>query len=121
MREVYREHPDSPLVATLFAESLMNLQPWKHFLADGTQGEHTDEIVEVLERGLRRVARPSRLVPPVHPRDGSLARRPRRRWLPRERLGNAVPGSGHLIHMPTHIDVLSGRLRRRHRSNQSGD
>jgi hypothetical protein len=29
MRKVSRDHPDDPLVAAFFAESLMMLRPWK--------------------------------------------------------------------------------------------
>ncbi len=107
MREVYQQHPNSPLVAEMFAESLMNLQPWKHFLADGTKGEHTDAIVEVLEQGLERWPDdPGLCHMYIHLMEASPD--PGKALAAARRLGDAVPGSGHMIHMPAHISVLLG-------------
>src|SRR5690606_16012523 len=53
MRVVHAKHGDDSLVAMLYAESLMNLQPWKHWSPDGTPGEHTAEIVDTLEEAMK--------------------------------------------------------------------
>ena len=47
-------YPDDPDAATLYAESLMNLRPWKLWDADGRAAEGTEEITSVLEAVLRR-------------------------------------------------------------------
>src|SRR5882724_2526484 len=36
MREIYKKYPDDTDIATLFAESLMNLHPWNLWKKDGT-------------------------------------------------------------------------------------
>lgn len=107
MRRVYKKHADNPLVAALCAESLMNLQPWKHWTADGKPGPHTAEIVTVLEDGLRRWPDyPALCHLYIHTMEASPT--PEKALAAANRLRDAMPGSGHLVHMPTHIDVRVG-------------
>lgn len=107
MREVHRSHSDSPLVAELFAESLMNLQPWMHFYPDGSANTHTAEIQEVLESGLEKWPNhPGLCHLYIHLMEASP--HPEKAQAAANALGDAVPGSGHLVHMPTHISVLLG-------------
>ena len=47
-------YPDDLDAATLYAESLMNLTPWKLWSPDGSRGADTVEIVAVLESVLKR-------------------------------------------------------------------
>ncbi len=54
MRELFRHYPDDLDAATLYAESLMDLHPWKLWSLDGRPTEGTEEIVAVLESVLRR-------------------------------------------------------------------
>ena len=107
LRDLHARHSDSTLATVLFAESLMNLQPWKHWQPDGTPGPHTEEIVHVLERGLERWPDdPGLCHLYIHTIEASPT--PERALPAANRLRHAVPGSGHLLHMPSHIDVLVG-------------
>ena len=107
MRKLHEKYPDDPLVVTLLAESLMNLQPWKHWSADGQPGQYTAEITATLERGLARWPdHPALCHLYIHTMEASP--HPEQALPAANRLRNAVPGSGHLIHMPTHIDALLG-------------
>src|SRR5262245_57456483 len=54
MRQLTERYPDDLDAATLFAESAMNLRPWKLWSPDGKAEEGTEEIVGVLEAVLRR-------------------------------------------------------------------
>ncbi len=54
MREVSKRYPDDLDAATLYAESLMDLHPWKLWSLDGRPTEGTEEILAVLESVLRR-------------------------------------------------------------------
>src|SRR3954471_18919615 len=54
MRQVSSEYPDDLDAATLFAESGMNINPWKLHHADGTPAEGTEEIISTLESVMRR-------------------------------------------------------------------
>jgi tetratricopeptide (TPR) repeat protein len=54
MRELFKLYPDDLDAATLYAESLMDLHPWKLWSLDGRPTEGTEEILVVLESVLRR-------------------------------------------------------------------
>src|ERR1700751_5231032 len=49
MQALAKKYPDDLDAATLYAESLMNLNPWKLWSLDGAPGQDTAEIVSVLE------------------------------------------------------------------------
>ena len=107
MRELYRRHQDDSLVVSLTAESLMNLQPWLHWNADGTAGKQTPEIIEVLEAGLEQWPHhPSLCHLYIHTMEASTT--PEKALPAANRLRNAMPGQGHLVHMPSHIDIWVG-------------
>ena len=107
MRKVYQNYPDNSLVAGLFAESLMNLQPWRHWSPEGKPGPETPEIVSVLEAGLSQDPHhPALCHFYIHTMEASPT--PDKALSAANRLRNSMPGVGHLVHMPTHIDVLVG-------------
>ena len=54
MGELSKKYPNDLDIATLYAESLMDLRPWKFWTADGKPAEGTEEIVSVLESVLKR-------------------------------------------------------------------
>jgi len=117
MRKVYRAHPDDPLVAALFAESLMMLRPWKQWDADGKPAAETPEIVQVLEDGLKRSPDfPELCHLYIHTMESSPD--PSVALPAADHLRNAMPGAGHLVHMPSHIDALLGDYPSVIRTNQ---
>ena len=102
MRELAKKYPDDLDAATLYAESLMNLNPWKLWSLDGAPGENTDEIVRVLESVLAR--------DPMHAGANhyyihavEASSSPQRALSSAARLEEMVPKAGHLVHMPSHI------------------
>jgi tetratricopeptide (TPR) repeat protein len=116
MREVFRAHRDDLEVRHVFAESIMNLTPWKMWdLRTGgiAEGAGTAEAVEVLESAFRDLPaawdHPGLLHLYVHLMEMSPF--PQRALRAGDRLRDLVPDAGHLIHMPTHIDVLCGHYR----------
>ena len=116
-----RTHPDSSLATALFAESLMNLEPWKHWTPDGNAGRPHAGARRSAGTRARAVARPSDAVPPVHSRGRGVA--DAGEGAARRRIGCAtlLPGIGHLVHMPSHIDVLLGDYDAVIAANQRGD
>src|ERR1700731_4648377 len=54
MGKLAARYPDDLDAVTLYAESAMNLNPWKLWTAEGKPGENTEEIVSVLESVLKR-------------------------------------------------------------------
>lgn len=108
MREVWRKNPDDADVATLYAESLMDLQPWDLWAHDGAPKGATEEIVAALERALEiNPNHPGALHLYIHAVEASNS--PGRAAEAADRLRNLVPAAGHLVHMPSHIDVRIGR------------
>jgi tetratricopeptide (TPR) repeat protein len=108
MREVARRYPDDTDAATLFAESLMDLNPWNQWALDGTAAPGTDEIIATLDAALK--------LAPLNPGANHLyihaletSQHPERAVPAAERLTNLVPDAGHLVHMPGHIWHRVGR------------
>jgi tetratricopeptide (TPR) repeat protein len=108
MREVVRRHPDDLDVATLFAESLMDLNPWKHWTPEGEPVAETPEIVATLESVLERHANhPGAIHLYIHAVEASP--HPEKAEAAADRLRFLVPAAGHLVHMPSHIYIRVGR------------
>jgi hypothetical protein len=54
MGELAKKYPDDPDAATIYAESMMDLNPWGLWKLDGTPAENTLTIISVLEGVLAR-------------------------------------------------------------------
>ena len=115
MRAVYLNHVEDADISALFAEALMNRTPWALWdLASGNpaEGADTEEVRQVLERGMERRAdtggppHPGMLHMYIHLMEMSPF--PEQALLACDQLRGLVPDSGHLQHMATHIDVLCG-------------
>ncbi len=116
MRALSRTFPDDPDVATLFAESLMNLRPWKLYKADGTPAPETETIVSTLAGVMQRhPEHPGANHYYVHAVEASS--HPERALTAAHRLETLVPGAGHLVHMPAHIYIRTGDYAKSARAN----
>src|SRR5262249_42495746 len=104
MRAVAERYPDDLDAATLYAEALMNLRPWKLWNRDGTPAEGTLDALRVLEGVLRRYPEhPGANHYYIHAVEASPS--PERALPSAARLLTLVPGAGHLVHMPSHIYI----------------
>jgi tetratricopeptide (TPR) repeat protein len=116
MGEVYAAHGEDPDVAALYADALMNLTPWALWdLSTGepAPGAHTLEAKDVLDSALARpggMAHPGVLHLYIHLLE--MSPRPEDALAAANALRGLVPDAGHLVHMPTHIDVLMGDFER---------
>lgn len=113
MRQVYQQHSQNPDVCALFAEAIMNRTPWQLWdLASGepAQGAGTLEAVEVLEGAFESAAdawsHPGLLHMYIHLME--MSPYPERALRHGDQLSTLIPDAGHILHMPTHIDVLCG-------------
>ena len=113
MRKIFGAFPDDLDVRAVFAESIMNETPWLMWdLPSGkaAEGAGTEECRATLEAAFETVAaawdHPGLLHLYVHLMEMSPF--PERALRAGDRLREIVPDSGHLIHMPTHLDVLCG-------------
>lgn len=102
LQKVATSYPDDDQIALLYAESLMDLQPWDYWQAAGTQPKgRTAEIVGLLESVLARSPdHPGAIHYYIHLTEASSD--PQRAMPYAQRLGRLMPGAGHLVHMPFH-------------------
>ncbi|MEW6269476.1 MAG: hypothetical protein AB1689_09295, partial [Thermodesulfobacteriota bacterium] len=108
MKKLAAKYPDDLDAQTLYAESLMNLRPWDLWTFDGKPQPGTLEIVATLEGVLKKA--------PDHPGANHLyvhaveaSAEPGRGLAAADRLTALVPAAGHLVHMPAHIYMRTGR------------
>ncbi|HET6268100.1 MAG TPA: hypothetical protein VFG11_10320 [Acidobacteriota bacterium] len=107
MRELSQRYPDDLDAATLFAESLMDLNPWRLWNLEGQPNPGTEEIVAVLESVLKRDPNhPGANHYYVHAVEASA--NPARALPSAIRLQTLVPAAGHLVHMPAHVYIRTG-------------
>ncbi|MBX2837434.1 MAG: tetratricopeptide repeat protein [Gammaproteobacteria bacterium] len=113
MRAVYTAYRDDLDVCTVFVEALMNRTPWALWdLATGMPAEGADtlEAKSALEDVFDRVSgawrHPGLLHMYIHLME--MSGTPELALRHGDALVSLVPDAGHLIHMPTHIDVLCG-------------
>jgi tetratricopeptide (TPR) repeat protein len=111
-----RKYPDDLDAATLYAESMMDLRPWKLWSPEGKPAEGTEEIVAVLESVLRRNPNhPGAIHYYIHAIEASL--HPERALAYAPKLPQLMPMAGHLVHMPAHIYERVGDYAAAARSN----
>ena len=108
MREVWKKFPNDPDAGVLFAEAMMNLRPWDQWTPEGHPNPGTDEILATLDAVLK--------LNPKHPFANHLyihaveaSPHPERADAAAARLRDLQPGLAHNVHMPSHIDIRTGR------------
>ena len=92
----------------LYAESLMDLRPWHLWTPDGKPEEGTPQIIKALERVLARD--PNHMGANhyyVHAMEMSPT--PEKALPSAQRLERLAPSAGHLMHMPAHTYIRTGR------------
>jgi len=107
MEKVYRQYPDDPDVAVLYAESLMDLHPWNYWTADDEAQPWTPPIETILEKVIASH--------PEHPHGHHLyihlmenSPRPEATVKSADIIRDLVPGAGHLVHMAGHGYYAAG-------------
>jgi len=116
MREVARRFPGDIDAAVLFAEALMDTMPWDYWQEDGAPKPATEEVLATLDAALAR--------DPDHPGANHLKIHAVERFYPERgleaarNLERAVPGAGHLVHMPSHIYLNLGMYHEATAANQ---
>jgi len=119
MRGVAAKYPNDLDVQTMYAEALMNTNPWKLWNADGTENPGTQQILDALKSVLKR--------DPKHPGANhyyihAVEASPH----PEDALPSALalegmmPAAGHLEHMPAHILQRVGRYEDAAEANRKG-
>jgi tetratricopeptide (TPR) repeat protein len=107
MAALAKKYPDDMDAQAFYAESLMDLRPWRLWSIDGMPAPGTELIVSTLQGVLKKqpnhVGANHFLIHAVeaspHPEIALEAAR---------RLEKLAPQSGHLVHMPSHIYIRLG-------------
>lgn len=108
MRVAWKSYPKDADIGALFAESLANLRPWDLWLPNGQPQPGTEELVAAIDAVLA--------LDPKHPFANHLmihaveaSPHPERADKAANALRDLQPGLGHMVHMPSHIDIRRGR------------
>ncbi len=117
LRLVWQRHPDDADVGALFAESLLDLSPWDQWTVDGKPQPRTPEIVATLDAVLA-IAPKHVLANHAYIHTLEASRHPERALRSANLLRTLVPGAGHLVHMPAHIDIRLGHYAAAARANE---
>ena len=108
LKSIHNTYPNDSEVATLYAESVMNLHPWDLNEKDGTEKPWTPEIVSLLDNIIK--------INPIHPGANHFyihaveaSSTPERAYASAKVFDDGtIPGAGHLVHMPSHIYIRTG-------------
>lgn len=107
MGKLSEKYPEDMDAQALYAEALMDLHPWDFWTKEGEAQPWTPKIMATLERIIDK--------DPNHPMANHLyihaseaSPNPEKALKSAKRLGNAVPGAGHLVHMPAHTYIRIG-------------
>jgi tetratricopeptide (TPR) repeat protein len=117
MAEVANHYPDDTIL-TLYAEALMDTQPWDYWEDGGAKPKGNGAaIVETLETVLKRNPNHAGAIHLyIHAVEAST--RPERALPYANRLGRLMPGAGHVVHMPAHIYYRVGMYKEALVTNQ---
>ncbi len=115
MSNVYTQFPDDRDVMALYVEAMMMRTPWQLWdlqTGEVAEGASTVEMTAVLDRAFQLTAEQNLDPHPglIHMLIHTLEMSPfPERALPAaNQIRDLIPDSGHLQHMPSHIDVLCG-------------
>jgi tetratricopeptide (TPR) repeat protein len=116
MRLAHQAHPDDLDLRFIFAEAILNRTPWRMWdlrTGEPAPGAGTLEAREVLEAAFRDL--PGAMNHPgllhLHVHLMEMSSHPEAALVTGDRLRELTPDMGHLVHMPTHIDVQCGHYR----------
>jgi tetratricopeptide (TPR) repeat protein len=108
MKAVWERFPGDADVGAFYAESLMDLRPWDLWTRDGQPRPETPEVVATLE-AVRKLNPDHPLALHLYIHAVEASPDPGKADEAADRLRHLAPGLGHLVHMPSHIDVQRGR------------
>ena len=108
MKEVHQLFPEDVDIASIYAESLMDMHPWDLWEKDGTAKPWTPEIIKAIEVAIT--------INPNHPGGHhyyihalEASNTPEKALASAKKFDDGlVARAGHLVHMPSHIYINTG-------------
>lgn len=117
MLTLAKKYPDDAEVQTLAVDAVMNTMPWDYWEPNGSPRARTTEAKTILEGVLKKF--------PNHPGAHHLyihlveaSPKPEEALPSAKFLETAMPGAGHIVHMPAHIYIRTGDYARSIEANQ---
>jgi tetratricopeptide (TPR) repeat protein len=108
MRAAWDRFPEDGDIGALYAESMMDLRPWALWTPDGKPQPGTENVIATLEAVLKdHPDHPLALHLYIHAVEASP--NPGKAVRASDRLRRLQPALGHMVHMPSHIDIRRGR------------
>ncbi len=118
MSALHTRYPDDIDATVLYAESLMDLHPWKWWRTDGAPEQGTLDAVSLLEDALQ--AQPNHIgANHFYVHAVEMSEHPEKGLVAAHRLETLAPSAGHLVHMPAHIYIRTGEYLEAARVNES--
>lgn len=117
MKTVWETFATDADAGALYAESRMNLRPWDLWKDDGTPQPGTLEVLSTLDAVLKLDSSHA-LANHLHIHAVEASPNPGRADASAEALRGRYPGLGHLLHMPSHVDIRRGRWREATEANR---
>ncbi len=108
LRTLHEKYPEDNDIAALYAESVMDLHPWQLWDDNDQPYPWTTEVLDVLE-GVRDRDPKHAISNHMYIHAVEASTTPERGDASAKVLETLVPGSGHLVHMPSHIYIRTGR------------
>ncbi len=116
MRAAHQAQTRDLDIRAVFVEAVLNCTPWQMWnvkTGEPTPGANTLEVRETLESAFRTI--PGAMDHPgllhLHVHLMEMSPTPEAALLTGDRLRELTPDMGHLVHMPTHIDIQCGHYR----------
>tara|TARA_R100001369_G_scaffold20091_2_gene36847 strand:- start:32516 stop:34246 length:1731 start_codon:yes stop_codon:yes gene_type:complete len=116
MKSVKDKYPEDPEILVLYADAVMNTMPWNYWDNSGNPAPNTLEAKIAIEKAIK--------LNPNHPGAHHLyihlveLPKPELAISSADKLGNLMPGAGHIVHMPSHIYIRVGRYMDAVKANQ---
>jgi hypothetical protein len=108
MEKLFRQFPDDAEIGALYADAIMLIHPWDLYDQQSKPKAWTPELVAVLEKVLSiSPQHPGANHYYIHAVEASL--QPERANASADRLPGLMPKVSHVVHMPSHIYIRTGR------------
>ena len=108
LEKLVKKYPNDIEIVGFYAEALMDEHPWDLWRKDGSPQPWTPEILSILKDNLTKAPNhPASNHLYIHAIEASL--NPAVGIPNADRLGDLMPGAGHLVHMPSHIYIRAGQ------------
>lgn len=117
MIQLAKKYPNDAEALTLCADAIMNTMPWDYWEKDGSPKPATVEAKVILENTLKQFPKhPGAHHLYIHLVEASTS--PEQALGSAQFLEKAMPGAGHIVHMPAHIYLRTGQYSRAIELNQ---